>query len=188
LRIAYSLATSLTVSKSGLETTEECPRRQHLDSEGLLQFEQVRVASDNEFRPGSQSAIRRSTRKRPRPRWHRAQPESLPGVPVPGQQFSASFPFGGQDEGFHFRRGWVTLFFMKTLKFTAIIEGDQDGYYAYCPELKGCQTQGDTIDAAMSNLREAAELYVETLSPEEVDALAAGSKTILSTSLEVSHA
>lgn len=77
---------------------------------------------------------------------------------------------------------------MKTLKFTAIIEGDEDGYYAYCPELRGCQTQGDTIDAAMAHLREAAELYVETLSPEEVAALAAGTKTILSTSLEVSHA
>ena len=77
---------------------------------------------------------------------------------------------------------------MKTLKFTAIIEGDDDGYYAYCPELKGCQTQGDTVEEAMANLREAAELYVETLSPEELQSLAPGTKTILSTSVEVSHA
>lgn len=77
---------------------------------------------------------------------------------------------------------------MKTLKFTAIIEGDKNGYYAYCPELKGCQTQGDTVEDALANLREAADLYLETLSPEDLESLAAGPKTILSTSLEVSHA
>jgi len=77
---------------------------------------------------------------------------------------------------------------MKRVKFTAIIEGDQDGYYAYCPELKGCQTQGDTVEEAMANLREAAELHLETLSPEELDSLAAGPKTVVSTSLELSHA
>lgn len=26
-----------------------------------------------------------------------------------------------------------------------IIEKDKNGYYAYCPELDGCQTQGDTL-------------------------------------------
>jgi predicted RNase H-like HicB family nuclease len=77
---------------------------------------------------------------------------------------------------------------MKTLKFTAIIEGDKDGYYAYCPELKGCQTQGETVDEALANLREAAELYLETLSAEELESLASSGKTILSTSLEVVHA
>ena len=54
---------------------------------------------------------------------------------------------------------------MRTFKFTAIIEGDKEGYYAYCPGLKGCQTQGDTADEALASLREAAELYVETLTP-----------------------
>lgn len=63
---------------------------------------------------------------------------------------------------------------MKTLKFTAIIEGDRDGYYAYGPELKGCQTQGDTTAEALANLREAADLYVETLSPVELATLTAG--------------
>jgi len=77
---------------------------------------------------------------------------------------------------------------MMTLKLAAIIEGDPGGYYAYCPELKGCQTQGDTVDEALINLREAAELYMDTLSPEELEGLAASPKTILSTSLEVVHA
>jgi len=77
---------------------------------------------------------------------------------------------------------------MKTLRFTAIIEGDKDGYYAYCPELKGCQTQGQSVDEALANLREATELYLDTLSAEELESLASGGKTILSTSLEIVHA
>ncbi len=26
---------------------------------------------------------------------------------------------------------------------------DEFGYYAYCPELKGCHTQGDTLDEVL---------------------------------------
>ncbi|MBM2816262.1 MAG: hypothetical protein HW421_3024 [Ignavibacteria bacterium] len=52
---------------------------------------------------------------------------------------------------------------MPNSKITAIIEKDEYGYYAYCPELKGCMTQGDTFVEAMENLNEAVELYLETL-------------------------
>lgn len=44
-----------------------------------------------------------------------------------------------------------------------IIEKDANGFYAYCPELPGCQTQGDTLDEVVGNLREAVELYLSTL-------------------------
>jgi predicted RNase H-like HicB family nuclease len=50
---------------------------------------------------------------------------------------------------------------------TAIIEKDEDGVFAYCLELKGCHTQGDTVEDALANLREAAALYLETLDPAE---------------------
>jgi predicted RNase H-like HicB family nuclease len=73
-----------------------------------------------------------------------------------------------------------------TCKLTAILEQDKDGVFAYCPELKGCQTQGDTVEDALANLREAAELYVETLDPDELRQLS--SKTVLATSLEVERA
>jgi predicted RNase H-like HicB family nuclease len=49
-------------------------------------------------------------------------------------------------------------------RLTAVIEKDSDGYYAYCPELKGCQSQGDTFEAAQANIQEAIELYAESLS------------------------
>jgi predicted RNase H-like HicB family nuclease len=55
-----------------------------------------------------------------------------------------------------------------TCKLTPIIEQDKDGVFAYCPELKGCHTQGDTVEDALSNLREAAELYLDTLEVSEL--------------------
>ncbi len=72
---------------------------------------------------------------------------------------------------------------MMICKLTAIIEQDEDGVFAYCPELKGCHTQGETVDDALTNLREAAGLYLETLKPAELRKLTR--KTVLSTSLEV---
>jgi predicted RNase H-like HicB family nuclease len=54
-----------------------------------------------------------------------------------------------------------------TYKVGVIIEKDVNGYYAYCPELEGCQTQGDSFEAVMSNIKEAIELYLETLPDEE---------------------
>jgi predicted RNase H-like HicB family nuclease len=51
--------------------------------------------------------------------------------------------------------------------FAAIIGHDADGYWAKCPELQGCYTQGRTYEEALANLREAVGLHVE-------DRLAAG--------------
>ncbi len=72
------------------------------------------------------------------------------------------------------------------LKLNVVIEKDDDGYYAYCPELSGCQTQGDTFEEVMKNMQEAAELYVETLPRAEQRRLTR--KQIVTTALEVSVA
>ena len=50
-----------------------------------------------------------------------------------------------------------------TYKVNVVIEKDEYGYYAYCPELPGCQTQGDNLDEVLGNIKEAIELYLETL-------------------------
>lgn len=68
-------------------------------------------------------------------------------------------------------------------KVSVIIEKDEYGYYAYCPELEGCQTQGDSLEEVLSNIKEAIELYLETLSKDEIKTFL--SKEILTTSLEV---
>jgi predicted RNase H-like HicB family nuclease len=54
------------------------------------------------------------------------------------------------------------------MKVSVVIEKDEHGYYAFSPELEGCQSQGKTFEEAMANIREAVELYLETLSPEEI--------------------
>ncbi len=53
------------------------------------------------------------------------------------------------------------------MKVNVIIEKDKYGYYAFCPELKGCHTQGDSLEEVMDNIKEAIQLYLETLSSEE---------------------
>jgi|SRR5271154_6204140 len=54
-----------------------------------------------------------------------------------------------------------------TGKVTVAIEQDKHGCYAWCPELKGCQSQGETVEEALANIRDAIELFVETLTDEE---------------------
>lgn len=51
---------------------------------------------------------------------------------------------------------------------TAVIEREGDGYVALSPELD-IASQGDTIEEARENLREALELFFETASQSEVD-------------------
>ena len=57
---------------------------------------------------------------------------------------------------------------MKTLHLTALLEREDDGYTALCPELD-VASQGDTIEEAQANLKEAVELFLETASPEEIE-------------------
>ncbi len=64
-----------------------------------------------------------------------------------------------------------------------VIEKDEHGFYAWCPKLKGCQSQGGTLEEAMANIKEAIELYLETLPTAERGALL--SRKILTTSVEV---
>jgi predicted RNase H-like HicB family nuclease len=52
-------------------------------------------------------------------------------------------------------------------RFTAIVEREGDGYVSLCPELD-IASQGDTVEEARDNLKEALELFFETASEEEV--------------------
>jgi len=70
-----------------------------------------------------------------------------------------------------------------TRKMSVVIEQDESGYYAWCPELRACQTQGKTIEESLANIREAIELFLETLTDEERSA--AFSREILTTVVEV---
>jgi predicted RNase H-like HicB family nuclease len=54
-----------------------------------------------------------------------------------------------------------------SMKLTAIIEAEGDGYVSLCPELD-VASQGDTIEQARDNLQEALELFFECASSQEV--------------------
>ena len=71
-------------------------------------------------------------------------------------------------------------------KVSIVVKKDEFGYYAFCPELDGCQTQGETFEEVMGNIKESIELYLETLSEDERrDYL---SHEIYTTSIEVNVA
>ena len=55
----------------------------------------------------------------------------------------------------------------KVLQLTAVIEREEDGYVATCPELD-VVSQGDTVEEARSNLLEAVEGFFEAASPSEI--------------------
>lgn len=56
---------------------------------------------------------------------------------------------------------------MSTRTFTAILHREDDLYVAECPEV-GTASQGYTIEEAISNLKEATELYLEEFPLEKV--------------------
>jgi predicted RNase H-like HicB family nuclease len=51
---------------------------------------------------------------------------------------------------------------------TALIQREGEGYVALCPELD-IASQGENVESARDNLREAVELFFECAAPEEVE-------------------
>ena len=70
-----------------------------------------------------------------------------------------------------------------TYKVSIVIEQDEAGYFAYAPELPGCFSQGTSYEDAMKNIKEAVDLYLETLDPNERTQFL--SKQISTSSVEV---
>ena len=49
-------------------------------------------------------------------------------------------------------------------RYTVILEKEEDGgYHVFCPTLPGCHTQSETIEEGIQNIREAIQLYVQSL-------------------------
>ncbi len=61
---------------------------------------------------------------------------------------------------------------MKYFSFQIMIEkeDEDEGYYAFCPNLPGCFSNGRTFEEAKVNIREAIQLHLEALlsSGEEI--------------------
>ncbi|MDH5670391.1 MAG: type II toxin-antitoxin system HicB family antitoxin [Nitrospira sp.] len=57
---------------------------------------------------------------------------------------------------------------MTTRSYTTIVEKEGDGYVSLCPELD-VASQGDTVESATANLKEAVELFLECADATEVE-------------------
>ena len=50
------------------------------------------------------------------------------------------------------------------MKLRVVLEpSEEGGFTVYVPSLPGCISEGDTVEEAMANIREAVELYLETV-------------------------
>lgn len=59
---------------------------------------------------------------------------------------------------------------LTTLTFPVIVEKDADGVFvADCPDLAGCHTQGETLEEAITNIRDAIKLHIKILKEDKED-------------------
>lgn len=57
----------------------------------------------------------------------------------------------------------------KVYSYTAVFEpAEEGGYTVYIPTLPGCVSEGDSFEEAMTNIKEAASLYLETWSKRKI--------------------
>jgi predicted RNase H-like HicB family nuclease len=50
------------------------------------------------------------------------------------------------------------------MKFKVVLEPEEEGGYSvHCPTLKGCYSQGETVEKALANIKEAIEGYLLAL-------------------------
>jgi len=50
---------------------------------------------------------------------------------------------------------------LRTFRFPVIVEKDQEGFFAFCPEIQGCYSQGNTYEEVLENIKDAIRLHLE---------------------------
>ncbi len=67
------------------------------------------------------------------------------------------------------------------MKFQVVIEEDLEdgGYIVHCPALKGCWSQGDTVEEALGNIKEAIVGYLKTLNERAMHGLKSADKVLV---------
>ena len=56
------------------------------------------------------------------------------------------------------------------MKYSVVINKSKYGYDAHCPALPGCHSQGDTLEDAIENVKDAIETYLHMIIEETKDA------------------
>ena len=57
---------------------------------------------------------------------------------------------------------------MEKMPFSFKVKKDAKEFHAWCPELPGCHTHGKTVNEALENLKDAVQLYLDTVMEEEI--------------------
>lgn len=52
---------------------------------------------------------------------------------------------------------------MEKYTLPVLIEKDEDGYFASCPALQGCYSQGETYEEVLENIKDAIKLHLEDI-------------------------
>lgn len=53
------------------------------------------------------------------------------------------------------------------MKYPVVVHQSEYGYDVHCPLLPGCHSQGDTVEEALENIKDAIKTYLEMVSEEE---------------------
>ncbi len=56
------------------------------------------------------------------------------------------------------------------MKYSVVVNESQYGYDVHCPVLPGCHSQGDTLEEALDNIKDAIATYLEMITEETKDA------------------
>ncbi|KCZ70735.1 hypothetical protein ANME2D_02759 [Candidatus Methanoperedens nitroreducens] len=56
------------------------------------------------------------------------------------------------------------------MRFKVVLEKDEEvgGYVVSCPSLPGCFSQGETVEEALENIKEAIQACLESLAEDEI--------------------
>lgn len=64
-------------------------------------------------------------------------------------------------------QSWTCCEKDRLMQYTVVVHSaEEGGYWAEVPSLPGCFSQGETIDEAMNNVKEAIELHIQGLKDE----------------------
>lgn len=55
------------------------------------------------------------------------------------------------------------------MKYPVVVHQSEYGYDVHCPILPGCNSQGDTIEDALENMKDAIVTYLEMVAEETKD-------------------
>jgi predicted RNase H-like HicB family nuclease len=58
-----------------------------------------------------------------------------------------------------------------TMRYSVVVRETEFGYDVHCPALPGCHSQGDSLEEAVENIKDAIETYLHMIAEETKDSV-----------------